>query len=133
MRGARCSRIIVRNILQASGTSLATQLGQGGGFGLAAAKVAVNMLYNIIIPRAYANTVGVLKVDGAIRAELQDRMRIVHNRTVAVPAGGEIMGKAEGVADFVGCELAQACQRHLFGELTALGGSRSAIRRQQGF
>ena len=66
-----------------------------------------------LVPVADPRLVGLRDVDGAVGLQLLERVRIVHHRDPALGAVVVVVAEAEGVADLVRGELADAGQRRL--------------------
>ncbi len=81
-------------------------------------KFTIAVVDGYLVPDADADRVGVGKVGDALRVEGDVGVRVVHDGDglvdvgVGEGAGGEVVGKAEGVAGFVGGELADALEDH---------------------
>ena len=82
-------------------------LAQGG-----LAVLAIEPVDGELVPSADVHAVGVGEVDAAVLQQ-HPRGRIVHDAAAVLGRAGEVVRKADRVADLVGRELAQAGQRHL--------------------
>ncbi len=84
-----------------------------------------------LVPVADPRLVGLGDVDGAVGLQLLERMRVVHHRDPALGAVVVVVAEAQGVADLVGRQLANARQRRLVEDRGPFGAS--LVGRQQPF
>ena len=111
MAGVHRPRIIVLHEAQVLGG----RLGLGGQdllAGRTGRHVAVQPVDDEAVPVADVLPVGVGEVDLAA-GQLHPRGRVVHHRNAALRRGAEVVREAQGVADLVGGEFAQAGDRDL--------------------
>ncbi len=73
-----------------------------------------------LVPVADPHRIGVRQVDAPI-LQKDARRRIVHDAGAVLGAGGEVVRQADGVADLVGAQLAQAGERGLGRVVPAAG------------
>ena len=79
----------------------------------AVGEVLVAVLDRDLVPFADLGVVGVREIDGAVRPQRLERMRVVHDRDPALGAVVVVVPESERVADLVRRELAKAGERGL--------------------
>ncbi len=103
------SEILVSHVAKILGPGFVQDVRERGGL-VAARQDAVAIADGHLIPLADARRIGMGYVDGPVVKQLFLGMGIVHDRDPALSAVVVIVAQAEGMADFMGGELADASQ-----------------------